>query len=65
MKASMLRKPGLALLTVMMLGSVVACDNEGPAERTGENIDRAMEDVGESMKELGDDIQDSVEKGQN
>ncbi|MFC3284267.1 hypothetical protein [Litchfieldella rifensis] len=65
MKASMTRKLGLALLTVMMLGGVVACDNEGPAEKTGENIDKAMEDTGESMKELGEEIQDSVQKGQN
>ncbi|APX91709.1 hypothetical protein BWR19_01405 [Halomonas sp. 1513] len=65
MKTTMLRKLGLAVLMAMVLGGVAACDDQGPAEEAGENIDDAMEDAGEGMEELGEDIQDSAEDAQN
>ncbi|MDR5907664.1 hypothetical protein [Franzmannia qiaohouensis] len=65
MNMTMLRKVGLAVLMVMVLGGVAACDDQGPAEEAGENIDDAMEDAGEGMEELGEDIQDSAEEAQN
>ncbi|GGY08389.1 hypothetical protein GCM10007160_39780 [Litchfieldella qijiaojingensis] len=65
MKASLLRKLGFASMIALMLGGVVACDNEGPAEEAGENIDEAMEDAGESMEDLGEDVQESAEEAQN
>ncbi|SDM12966.1 hypothetical protein SAMN05192555_109211 [Franzmannia pantelleriensis] len=65
MKMTMLRKLGLAALMAMTLGGVAACDDQGPAEEAGENIDDAMEDAGEGMEELGEDIQESAEEAQN
>jgi hypothetical protein len=40
-----------------------ACpEREGPAERTGEKVDEAVEDAGEEMEEAGDEIEDTVDK---
>ncbi|PAU75865.1 hypothetical protein [Halomonas salipaludis] len=65
MKTTILRKLGLAVLMAMILGGVAACDDQGPAEEAGENIDDAMEDAGEGMEELGENIQESAEDAQN
>jgi hypothetical protein len=37
----------LALIVLALLG---ACDRDGPAERAGENIDRAAKDVRDAVK---------------
>ena len=37
-----------ALIVLAFLG---ACDREGPAERAGEKIDRAAEDVRDAVKD--------------
>ncbi len=36
-----------ALIVLALLG---ACDRDGPAERAGENIDRAAKDVRDAVK---------------
>ena len=38
-----------AIIVLALLGA--ACDREGPAERTGEKIDRAAEDVRDAVKD--------------
>nr|WP_163501120.1 hypothetical protein [Halomonas socia] len=65
MKTTMLWKLGLAVLMAMVLGGVAACDDQGPAEEAGENIDNAMDDAGEGMEELGENVQESAEDAQN
>ncbi|WP_048307814.1 hypothetical protein [Halomonas sp. PR-M31] len=65
MQNSLLRKLGLAMLMALMLGGVAACDDQGPAEEAGENIDDAVDDAGDNVEEMGDDIQDSAEDAQN
>ncbi|SHF76469.1 hypothetical protein SAMN02745148_03481 [Modicisalibacter ilicicola DSM 19980] len=65
MQNSMLRKVGLALLMVLLMGGVAACDDQGPAEEAGENIDEAAEEAGDSVEEMGEEIQDSAEDAQN
>ena len=65
MKLSMMRKLVMTLLVALMLGGVVACDDQGPAEEAGENIDEAAENAGDSMEEAGEDMQDAAEDAQN
>lgn len=65
MKGSMMRKLGLALLAAMLLGGMVGCEDEGPMEETGENIDQAAEEAGDNVEEMGEDIQESAEDTQN
>lgn len=37
-------------VALVVLALLAACDREGPAERAGENIDRAAEDVRDAVK---------------
>lgn len=38
----------------------VACEKKGPAEKAGESIDEGMDNAGDAMEEVGDDIQDAT-----
>ncbi|WP_136248631.1 hypothetical protein [Halomonas borealis] len=63
---SMLRKIALASFIGMMAFGLAACEEEGPAEQAGENIDETMNDAGESMDETMDQAGESVEEmGEN
>ena len=44
-----------AVLAPAVLG---ACEKEGPAERAGKDVDRAMDKAGDKVKEAGDRIKD-------
>lgn len=47
------------LLTGMLL---VACEEEGPAERAGEAIDDAADEIGDAGNDLGNAIEDACEE---
>ena len=52
-------------LSLVLCASLVAlvlsgCEKEGPAERTGEKIDKAVEQAGEAMKKAGDKMQETT-----
>lgn len=49
----------LCLLSVMAVAA--GCENEGPAEKAGKKIDRAVEDAGDAIEDAGDKIEDSVD----
>lgn len=56
------RSLALALFLVLSGGAfLTACDNQGPAEEAGENIDDAVEDAGDSMEDAGDEVEEAVE----
>ncbi len=51
------------LLLLCFAGSLIGalgCEQEGPAERAGENVDESMEKAGEKMEQAGENIQDSA-----
>lgn len=53
---------------LLAFGSVTvlsACDQDGPAEEAGENIDDSMERTGEKMEETGERIQEKAEDAGN
>ena len=50
----------LAGISVLALG-LAACDQEGPAEQAGEQIDQSTERMGEQMEQTGDAIQENAE----
>lgn len=64
-----MRKIMNVLLMVMALGvsglAVSGCDNDGPAEEAGENIDQAIDDAGDSMDEAGEEMQDEYDDATN
>ena len=41
--------------------AVMACEEEGPAERAGEEIDETIEEAGEAVEEVGDNIREATE----
>lgn len=55
------KKMMAALGVLMMVGGLAACDNQGPAEEAGENIDESMDQAGENVEQMGDDIENSAE----
>lgn len=48
---------GLAALPLGLTG----CEEEGPAERAGENMDEAADDVDDAIDEAADDIDDAID----
>lgn len=46
----------LGMLTVGLSG----CKKEGPMEKAGKNIDKAVEKTGEKMEKTGEKIKDAV-----
>jgi len=43
-----------AMVAIMLLGGLSACEKEGPMERAGEEIDEAAKKLGESAEEAGE-----------
>jgi predicted small secreted protein len=51
-----------ALIIGALLVALSACDiNEGPAEKTGKNVDEATQRAGEKIEEAGEKIQDAAQ----
>lgn len=53
----------LVLLPALVLGFLmtVGCEQDGPAERAGENVDEAVEESGDALERAGDNIEDAME----
>ena len=50
------------IIVLILLSTLVAgCDSDGPAERAGEKLDDAVEDVRDSGEDLGNAIEDACE----
>lgn len=58
---SRVRKSIYVLLLAALSLSFVGCEQKGPAERAGENIDEAVEELRDSGKDLGNKIEDACE----
>ncbi|MBI2363475.1 MAG: hypothetical protein HYV01_00495 [Deltaproteobacteria bacterium] len=49
---------------VLLIGTFAACEkkqSEGPAERAGKEVDKAMEQVGQKVEEVGKKMQGAGE----
>ncbi len=47
---------------VLLIGTFAACEkkqSEGPAERAGKEVDKAMEQVGKKVEEVGKKMQEA------
>ncbi len=51
----------IALALMLGLGtlSLSACENDGPAESAGEEIDETMDSAEDGMEDAGDDMEDA------
>ena len=54
MKGTNMKKTLVIAALVSALGFTVGCDNEGPAERAGESIDRDSERVRDKVEDAGE-----------
>lgn len=50
----------LFVLLFLSMG-LAACEQEGPAERAGEKIDKAVEEAGDKMEEAGDKVEEATD----
>jgi len=56
----MMRVLMLALLTYTAFG-LAACEKEGPAERAGKQVDKAVDGAGDAVKDAGDSMKEAVD----
>lgn len=64
-------KKGTRILSVLFallfaLGGSAAltgCQDDGPAEEAGEEIDEAIDDTGDAIEDAGDDVDDETDNG--
>jgi hypothetical protein len=56
----MMRKVFLSLMLLVSLG-LIACENEGPAERAGERIDEAVEEAGDQLEEAAEKAEEATD----
>lgn len=58
-----LRHALLILLLGLALGTLglTACDDQGPAEEAGEEIDDTADDVGDEFDDAGDEMEDTFD----
>lgn len=52
----------MVLCVGMALSVFIACKKEGPAERAGKKIDKAIEETRKSMEEASEDVQKKYEE---
>lgn len=49
------------LISAVLLGlTLSACEKEGPAEKTGKEIDKAAKDLGQSMEKAADSVKEAT-----
>jgi predicted small lipoprotein YifL len=51
----------LLTLLLLCLGTLAACDDPGPLEQAGEEVDEAVEDVRNDGETLGNRLDDAVD----
>lgn len=52
----------LKIISLFLTGFLVmACEQDGPAERAGEAIDDTADDIGDAFDDAGDEMSDAIE----
>lgn len=50
-----------ALLLALSVGMLAGCEEQGPAEEAGEEIDEAVEEAGDEMEEAAEEVEEEVD----
>jgi hypothetical protein len=53
-------KTFIAALTIGALAALTGCQKEGPAERAGKEVDKAVDNAGRQMEKAGERVQDAA-----
>ena len=59
---SKLKKAIFYLFLIMLLTGLSGCEREGPMERAGKKVDKAVEDTGKAIKDSGKAIKEAGKK---
>lgn len=51
----------LMLLALFSAGALTGCEDPGPAEETGQEIDEAVEEAGDELEEMGDEVEEDTD----
>jgi len=51
----------VALCAGLSLMTLAGCEQEGPAEKAGKEMDRTVEDAGDAVEDAGDKLKDATE----
>ena len=54
-----------ALMLALSVGMLAGCEEQGPAEEAGEEIDEAVEEAGDEMEEAADEVEEEVDDATN
>ncbi len=57
----MLCRALMLMFAFSSVGLLAACDNDGPAEEAGEQIDETMEEATDSMEDAADEAEDAMD----
>ena len=57
-----LRRITAAAAAIALIAAAGACQKEGPAERAGKEVDKAVTKAGQQIEKAGDKIQDAAKK---
>lgn len=59
-KKSLLNLTAMGIVALALAG----CEQEGPAEKAGKEIDKAVSQAGQEMEKVGDSIQEATRTAQ-
>lgn len=57
---SILKKILIAVLFGCLSLAIVSCDQRGPAEKVGENIDKGIEKTGNAIEEAAEEVNEKI-----
>lgn len=50
------------IVIVIALAALAACNREGPAEKAGRQVDKAVDKAGQVIEKAGESVRDAVKK---
>ena len=53
-------KSSMIIAAMLLALTLSACEKEGPAEKTGKEIDKATKDLGQSMEKAADAVKEAT-----
>lgn len=56
------RRISLAFGAILLGLTLVACEKEGPAEKMGKEVDKAVEKTGQAMEKAAEDVKDTAKE---
>ncbi|MDX1423381.1 MAG: hypothetical protein R3322_09595 [Kiloniellales bacterium] len=62
MTASLMRRLSAVLAALFLSMALVACEEQGPAEQTGEAVDQTMEKAGDMVEEGAEKVEEGAEE---